>query len=89
MSAAHTPGPWARVPGFHQNRVEAADGVAVGYALGRNAEAEANAHLIAAAPALLEALAWLESYLRDTPHHNAPAAANARAVISLARGEAK
>ena len=35
---------------------------------------------------LREALEWLESYLRDTPHHNAPAAANARAVLGQALG---
>lgn len=33
------------------------------------------------AMALREALEWLERYLRDTPHHNSPAAANARAVL--------
>lgn len=37
-----------------------------------------------AALELLEALQWLEGYLRDTPHHNAPAAANARATIAKA-----
>ena len=36
---------------------------------------------------LVEALEWLEGYLRDTPHHNAPAAANARSALALARGE--
>ncbi len=30
---------------------------------------------------VLNALEWLESYLRDTPHYNSPAAANARAVL--------
>jgi hypothetical protein len=34
---------------------------------------------------VLNALEWLESYLRDTPHHNAPAAANARGVIAKIR----
>lgn len=37
---------------------------------------------------LITALQWLESYLRETPHHNAPAAANARAVLKSIRGEA-
>ena len=37
---------------------------------------------------LVEALEWLEGYLRDTPHHNAPAAANARSALALAKGEA-
>lgn len=41
----------------------------------------------AQAPRLLGALQWLETYLRDTPHHNAPAAANARAAIAEALGE--
>lgn len=97
MSAAHTPGPWGAVPmvngskgGFyivgnrHGNNAET-EVATVGPTLSKSAEA--NARLIAAAPALLEALGWLESYLRDTPHHNAPAAANARAAISLAKGE--
>jgi hypothetical protein len=39
---------------------------------------------IASAPELLEALTNLESYLRDTPHHNAVDAAAARAVIAKA-----
>lgn len=30
---------------------------------------------------LFDALEWLESYLRETPHHNAPAASNARRVL--------
>jgi len=37
---------------------------------------------------LVEALEWLEGYLRDTPHHNAPAAANARSALALAKGGA-
>jgi len=49
--------------------------------------AVANAHLIAAAPDLLEALENLERYLRDTAHHNAVEAAAARAAIAKAHGE--
>ena len=48
---------------------------------------KANARLIEAAPDLLAALEWLETHLRDTPHHNAPAAARAREVIRKARME--
>jgi len=55
-------------------------------ATGAYPEACANARLIAAAPELLAALEWLETYLRDTPHHNAVAAANARKAITKARG---
>lgn len=48
--------------------------------------AAANARLIAAAPELYEALHSLERYLRDTPHHNAPEAAAARAVLRKVEG---
>jgi hypothetical protein len=48
-----------------------------------------NARLIAAAPDLLEALEGLEAYLRQTPHHNAPEAAAARAAIRKAKGDAQ
>lgn len=48
---------------------------------------KANAKLIECAPDLLAALEWLVTYLRDTPHHNAPAAACARDVIRRARME--
>lgn len=44
------------------------------------------ADLTAQRAKLLEALEWLEGYLRETPHHNAPAAANARAAIARAKG---
>lgn len=37
-------------------------------------------------PQLLEALRGIDAYLRDTPHHNAPAAAKVREVIRMAEG---
>lgn len=37
---------------------------------------------------LYDALEWLEGHLRETPHHNAPPAANARRVMREIRGEA-
>ena len=48
---------------------------------------EANARIVAAAPDMLKALVDLEAYLRDTPHHNAPEAAAARAILRIVRGE--
>lgn len=83
MSAATSP--WQVIPSPTDPEMFAVQGV---YLVADNLPIE-DARLIAAAPALLEALGWLESYLRDTPHHNAPAAANARAAIALAKGEAK
>lgn len=51
-----TQGPWQTATNFHQNCVADADGIAIGYALGTDKEARANARLIAAAPDLLAAL---------------------------------
>lgn len=99
MSAHFTPGPWKVSHDEYAGHYDVSTfdpergSEAIAQVLYANNEpggrGEADARLIAAAPALLEALGWLESYLRDTPHHNAPAAANARAAIALAKGEAK
>lgn len=77
---AYTPGPWA-VSG--KATINGGRGWIASVSTQNR---DANARLIAAAPELLEALVWLEVYLRDTPHHNAPAAANARKVIAKAEG---
>ncbi len=50
-------------------------------------EATDIARLIVNAPKLRDALQNLETYLRDTPHHNAPEAAAARAALRIAKGE--
>lgn len=58
MSAAHTSGPWAVVPG-HRGFIITANGGAYDIAVVRdigNKDNEANARLIAAAPCLLDAL---------------------------------
>ena len=59
--AKHTPGPWV-VNTFivnGQHKLEVLD------ATGANACIQANAHLIAAAPAMYEALSELVKYLRE------------------------
>lgn len=68
MSAKHTPGPWR----VHNLRVEpppdpqrANGGWTVAQVYGP--DAEANARLIAAAPELLEALAWFVDPNNDSP----------------------
>ncbi len=98
-SNAHSPGPWAVNPDWHGEILSGKMLVAVVLSTGQRGQTwtidfdtpmehgqgfEANCRLIAAAPELLAALEWLETYLRDTPHHNAPAAANARKAIAKA-----
>jgi hypothetical protein len=72
----HTPGPWKEarinsltinvvphsIHGFKAQVVGGGDGQMVAHAFGKtSAEAEANAHLIAATPDLLEALRWVRA----------------------------
>ena len=105
MSAKHTPGPWR----VDIDRAIVADSQArgiwrtvvadLGLPTSPNGaqEREANAHLIAAAPDLLEALeelvvtadnmrAWIERQAAATPEDHA-AIARARAAIAKAKGE--
>lgn len=97
MSAAHTPGPWGAVPmvngskgGFyivgnrHGNNAET-EVATVGPTLSKSAEA--NARLIAAAPALLEALDFMVNVSRSTPGFSAMAREQAERALSLAKGE--
>lgn len=88
----HTPGPWS----VQRDRVSVL--IPVGVAGCHNACAyagtEANAALIASAPALLEALVELDAVLGDTPMPDCAtmnkliaASSKARAAISQATGE--
>jgi hypothetical protein len=108
MSTQHTPGPWSyrgslgpqsnpHLLGPHV--VENATGIQIAILNGWRSEvSEANARLIAAAPALLEALEWIanrcpEQMLKQplhTIHREAvyDAGACARAAIAAAKGEA-
>ncbi len=94
----HTPGPWKVIPpvgpgnyGVNSEKALTAYGnwcVAV-IPNGDHAEAAPNARLIAAAPALLEALEALAEYWRNgTPVQPGSEVANdALAAIAAARGE--
>lgn len=91
----HTPGPWrARLDGQgsyveDEARLEGIAGI-VPFVHGRtDAEAEANAHLIAAAPALLEALVRLaDRFAYDgVPEDGVEEYEEAVAAIRAARGE--
>ena len=84
----HTPGPWAVEELKHRYRlrcsIEATDGSLVG-----ESYEEKNAHLIAAAPELLDALCYLlEASSGQGPHEQWLAAMDqARAAIAKAEGE--
>lgn len=101
--ARHSPGPWTREPGqrFRHDEsagVKDATGIYCACALDRNrtdrdAEVEANARLIAAAPELLaacEALLIATDQLSETVvvEPLASAEAAARAAIAKAKGQA-
>jgi hypothetical protein len=100
MSAQHTPGPWVLL-GSHES--EGFDcywikGQPSPFLRGftkeiasvsgpQGGEAEANAHLIAAAPELLEALEFLANVARATPGFPSPMALQqADRAIAKARG---
>lgn len=96
----HTPGPWEVSKGFHKNRIADSDDAAIGYALGSNDEAEANARLIAAAPEMLEALYEAEEYFDNradadndetgfVPNTEMKLLVSIRAAIAKATGAAK
>jgi hypothetical protein len=100
----HTPGPWAAKKGVGWYVVRIAHSQDDNFAIavgsnktslvdaptGDDAEAEANARLIAAAPDLLEALemlSWLEQFCDDGDDDLEGARTAARAAIAKARGE--
>lgn len=82
----HTPGPWSAGHTFQKyHAVTCGDGRAVALTgtlfSADSAESIANAHLIAAAPELLEALIGLEQWVGGTAYDRA------RAAIAKAKGE--
>jgi len=83
--AKHMPGPWSRYndgpcPNIF---IESTKGGSV-CKIANNSYAEANAHLIAAAPELLEAL---EAVIDYAPHEEFPFTAQVKAAIRKAKGE--
>ena len=76
-NTTHTPGPWKAVQHPREHKwawtIEGADGVGQSIArmgLVNDAQAvAANAHLIAATPAMYEALQWARQYLRMPNFH--------------------
>ena len=94
MSAAkHTPGPW-HIARFEASTVEIRNdrGLTVAEVGDSSQEDEANAHLIAAAPELLEALRCLIDGDEGMWRHDAPSEAwdeIARAAIAKATGSAQ
>lgn len=84
IDTAHTPGPWF----VHANQVYSEHNgqtVAVFPGVRSDEPVSANAHLIAAAPDLLEAV---ELYLELSPDQPANLSKLARAAIKKARGQA-
>ena len=97
--ATHTPGPWVRAEKghgnyFHVGQVVDSDHMTIAVAHGKNAETEANARLIAAAPELLEALEGIRWKSDDKDSMEFAARITyvqmdaIRATIAKARGEA-
>lgn len=99
MSGKWTPGPW-HTTAKHERQVSDRRGFKVAKALIRTRganftlpeyQAEANAHLIAAAPELYEALAQIEYFFgaesSAVKRRFTDARTNARAALAKARGE--
>ena len=85
----HTPGPWAiyvNAPSDVVIRKMSKDGYEL-CAIARVSSGYANAHLIAAAPELLEALQKIAGNTYDEWTNGAEAARIARAAIAKATGE--
>lgn len=95
MSTQHTPGPWVAFADHPEGAIPVrADGLLVAVCrysqnprIGKE-NAEANAHLIAAAPELLEALKDVMDRLVDK-HEQDESAVAAHAAITKATGEGK
>ena len=84
--AAHSPGPWIAVHCADDGgefSIHAANGIHVALSIGGTKSEAANAHLIAAAPDLLDALKELRNWYQE--HIGLPACA-ANAAISKATG---
>lgn len=93
-TAKHTPGPWKAVPDRSRNLytwyVEGAKGVVPAIArlslIDACEEIEANAHLIAAAPAMYEALQATMAYFMRSNQSHAPEVRVIRAALAEAEG---
>ena len=87
----HTPGPWTISDeiGEMNGRIiyDEEYGIGEAWDLNGNPENAANAHLIAAAPDLFEALESLLSELDFTETYPFPSEAKARAAIAKAKGQ--
>ena len=93
-TAKHTPGPWKAVPDRSRNLytwyVEGAKGVVPAIArlslIDACEEIEGNAHLIAAAPAMYEALQATLAYFMRSNQSHAPEVRVIRAALAQAEG---
>lgn len=91
MTSKHTPGPWSieRAPGLITIGGEGAGNIA--HVLrGLDCAQDANAQLIAQAPAMLEALRGLCSLVEswdDAETYNSPSAIEARSILSRIDGK--
>ena len=90
MTQTHTPGPWRTVD---KTRIEAEGFGLIAALRGESSphydtELDANAHLIAAAPDLLEAAEAIESALDGVVCDYEPQIMALRAAIAKARGQA-
>lgn len=83
MTTQHTPGPWKIIGhGIHGKSGFRVCHIPSGYL-----SALANAHLITAAPELLEALMKARCYVDDTIKENRPLLKEIDAIIAKARGQ--
>lgn len=83
----HAPGPWSarnEQDDGGKYAIQAANGIQVALTIGNTSTETANAHLIAAAPELLDALQWLIKL--EESDGAADALAKARAAIAKATG---
>lgn len=88
--AGHTPGPWHLFPietGWIVNQTGGAGYIGTLSCIShRREQCEANAHLIAASPELLEALTDLMDLVQWSVSPHSPAMRRARAVLAKASG---
>ena len=81
--AKHTPGPWV----VHTFTISGKEKLEVLDATGTNACVQANAHLIAAAPAMYEALKNTLAYFMRSNQSHAPEVRVIRAALAQAEGK--